>query len=258
MEWLCREIDADNVKWHGAVRVLRGAAARDDPFFGWRLRVREALKPDSEAYRKLLASYYAGHHYGKLTRSYYERSHEPKLDHVGMTGRASLAGAGRFRVHRLRDGWIDFAAFRRTLHYELYYRNEGVVDRMTIGFPVSANAESFLLVDRQQANGGPRRRPFSARDAAFAGSAVRGARELHQRLFLSHGLLTSDKPFSPTERRILLGLLAGHAEKKIAAATGQSPGTLHKYVGALYKRFRVGSRSALLARWLDGHSAILP
>jgi len=253
MEWLAREIPADNVVWIGAVRALRGAAAKhDDPFFGWRLRVRQPLKPPSASYRQVLRGYYDGHHYGKLTPTYYARSHEEKLDHVGITGRASLAGAGRFRVHRTRGGWIDFAAFRRTLHYELYYRREGIVDRMTIGFPVNADAESFLLLDRQNTAGGPRRRPFTARDAALAGGAVRGVPELHRRLFLSHGLFGNDKPLSQTERRILHGLLAGQTEKKIAAATGQSPSTLHKYVTALYQRFRVGSRAELLARWLDG------
>jgi DNA-binding CsgD family transcriptional regulator len=252
LEWLAREVGADDVVWIGAVRALRGPAARDDPFFGWRLRARIALKPPTPAYRRLLKDYYDGHHYGKLTRAYYSRSHGEKIDHVGMTGRASLAGAGAFRVHRLRDGWIDFAAFRRTRHYELYYRGHGIVDRMTIGFPVGPDAESFLLLDRRNEHGGRRRRPFSARQAALAGGAARGVPELHRRLFLSHGLLASDKPLSPTERRVLHYLLTERTEKQIAAAIGQSRATLHKYVGALYERFRVGSRPALIAQWLGG------
>ena len=251
MEWLGRELDADNVTWIGAVRALRGAAAKDDPFFGWRLRARETLRPDSESYKRLLKSYYEGHHYGKLTPTYYARSHRGKLDHVGMTGRASLAGAGRFRVHRLRDGWIDFAAFRRTLHYRLYYRDHGIVDRMTIGFPVSADAESFLLVDRQKVAGAARRRAFTKRDAALAGGAVRGLPELHRRLFLAHGILTRDKALGPMERRIVRGLLSAGSEKEIAAATGQSPATLHKYVTTLYKRFGVNGRAGLMALWLE-------
>lgn len=251
MAWLTREIDADNLVWIGAVRALRGAAAKDDPFFGWRLRARLPFKLDSVSYQRLLKSYYDGHHYGKLTPGYYARSHEEKIDHVGMTGRASLAGAGRFRVHRLRDGWIDFAAFRRTPHYRLYYREHGIVDRMTIGFPVSADAESFLLVDRCHALDGERRRPFSARDAAVAGGALRGVPELHRRLLLDYGLLDGDKPLAPTERRILRGLLSGRTEKQLAAVTGQSHATLHKYVTTLYKRFRVNGRPGLMARWLD-------
>jgi DNA-binding CsgD family transcriptional regulator len=254
MEWLAREIAADDVVWIGAVRALRGAAAKDDPFFGWRLRARESLRPASPAYSRLLKSYYEGHHYGKLTRTYYARSHQEKIDHVGMTGRASLSGAGRFRVHRLRDGWIDFAAFRRTPHYRLYYRDYRIADRMTIGYPVTPDAESFLLIDRinpRQGEGGERRRPFNAREAAVAGGAARGVPGLHRRLFLDNGLFASDKPLSPTERRIVRGLLSGRSEKQLAAATGQSLATLHKYVTALYKRFRVNGRSALMALWLD-------
>lgn len=251
MAWLTRELDADNVIWIGAVRALHGAAAKDDPFLGWRLRARLPFKLDSVSYQQLLKRYYDGHHYGKLTPTYYERSHEGKIDHVGMTGRASLAGAGRFRVHRLRDGWIDFAEFRRTAHYKLYYRDHGIVDRMTIAVPVSADAESFLLIDRRRTPGGERRRPFTAGDAALAGGAARGVPELHRRVLLDHGLLDGDKPLGPAERRVLRGLLSGRSEKQIAATTGQTPATLHKYVTALYKRFRVNGRSALMARWLD-------
>ncbi|ACB75007.1 helix-turn-helix transcriptional regulator [Opitutus terrae] len=246
-EWLARKIAADNVIWVGAVRVIDGPAARDDPFSGWRLRARRPLQPDSAAYRRLLAGYYAPDHNGKLTPAFHDRSHDERRDaHVGMPGRASLAGAGRFRVHRLRDGWIDFVAFKRTLHYQLYYRDQGIVDRMTIGFPATPDAESFLLIDRQ----GPRRRPFTAREAALAGGAARGIPELHRRLFLTHGLFTGDRPLSPAAREILHGLLSGLSEKEIAARIGQRPATLHKYVTALYTRHRVKSRAALMAQWL--------
>ena len=257
MAWLTREVDADNVIWIGAVRALSGAAAKDDPFFGWRLRARVPFKLDSTSYQHLLKRYYDGHHYGKITPTYYERSHDKKIDHVGMTGRASLAGAGRFRVHRLRDGWIDFAEFRRTAHYQLYYRDHGIVDRMTVGLPVSAGAESFLLIDRRKTPGA-RGSPFSARDAAVVGGAVRGVPELHRRLLLDYGLLEGDKPLGPAERRVLRGLLSGRSEKQIAATTGQTRATLHKYVTALYKRFRVNGRSALMARWLDASEHDLP
>lgn len=250
MRWLADAISADNVIWIGAVRVLHGAAARGDPFYGWRLRARRPLRPDPAAYRRVLASYYVPDHYGKLTASYYARSHEEKLDHVGMTGRASLAGAGRFRVHRLRDGWIDFAAFKRTAHYRLYYREPGIVDRMTIGFPVSGDRESFFLIDRYQKPGGPPRRPFTAHDAALAGGVARGVLELHRRVFLLEGLAFGDKPLSPAERQILQYLLSGLSEKEIAAHIGQRPATLHKYVTQLYTRFRVRSRPALMALWL--------
>jgi DNA-binding CsgD family transcriptional regulator len=250
-EWIAGAIDADNVIWIGAARVLRGAAAKNDPFLGWRLRARAPMHPDPEPYRRLQARYYASDHYGKLTATYYRRSHAEKLMHVGMTGRASLAGAGAFRVHRLRDGnFIDYAAFKRTEHYRLYYREPGIVDRMTIGFPVSASAESFFLIDRFRRAAGARQRPFTARDAAIAGGAVRGLPMLHRQLMLSHGLLAGDKLLSPVERQILKGLIGGDTEKRIAAFLGQKPATLHKYVTALYARLGVSSRAALVAHWL--------
>lgn len=249
-EWFIQAIDADNVIWIGAVRVLRGAVAKRDPFLGWRLRARFALHPDPEPYRRQLAAYYTPDHYGKLTPTYYQRSHAGKEDHVGMTGRASLAGAGRFRVHRLRDpDWIDYAAFLRTDHYRLYYQEPGIIDRMTIGFPVGPDAESFFLIDRYQKSG-ISCRPFNDREAALAGTAARGAPTLHRRLMLGHGLLSGDKLLSPTERKILHGLLTGQTEKELATLMGLKPATLHKYVTALYSRFGVQGRAALMAVWL--------
>ena len=63
-------------------------------------------------------------------------------------------------------------------------------------------------------------------------------------------LLMADKLLSPTERRVLQGLLTGLTEKEIAVATGQKITTLHKYVKSLYAIFGVKSRAALLALWL--------
>lgn len=254
MRWIARRIDADNVIWIGAVRVQSGDAVQKDPFFGWRLRARRALRPDPPAYRRQLAAYYDREHYGKLTPTYYDRSHAAHDEaHVGLDSRATMSGTGRFRVHRLRDReFLDFAAFRRTLHYRLYYLEPGIVDRIMIGFPVADGRESFFLIDRFQKPGAPRRRLFSRREAEFAGSAARGVPELHRRLFLDSGLLVGDKLLSPTERQILYGLLTGQSEKELAVALGQSPATLHKYVTALYARFGVNSRAALMALWLQG------
>lgn len=253
MEWIAVEIDADNVIWIAAVRVLEGEAANQDPFFGWRLRARLPLRPEPEAYQRVLKEYYEPEHYGKLTPTYHSRSHSTKLEHVGMTGRASLAGAGRFRVHRLRDkGWIDYKAWKQTESYKMYYGDPGIIDRMTVGTPVSPKCESFLLIDRIQKEGAPKRRPFSNREAARAGDAVRGIPSLHRQLVLGNGLLVGDKPLSPKEKRILNGLLDGLTEKEIAASTGQKFATTHKYVKALYTRYGAQSRAGLMSLWLQG------
>jgi DNA-binding CsgD family transcriptional regulator len=254
MEWIAREVNADNVIWVGAVRVLEDPkAVKADPFFGWRLRARQPLQPDPEEYQRVLREYYEPEHYGKLTPTYHSRSHATKMDHIGMTGRASLAGAGKFRVHCLRDkGWIDYKAWKRTPNYKIYYSDPGIIDRMTIGFPVSAKCESFFLIDRVQKKGGPRRRPFTRKEAKLAGGASLGAHTLHRQLFLGNGLLMGDKRLSPMEKRILGGLLDGLTEKEIAAATGQKFATTHKYVKALYSLYGVQSRASLMALWLRG------
>jgi DNA-binding CsgD family transcriptional regulator len=251
--WLARAVGADNVIWIGAVRVLRGARAKGDPFLGWRLRGRATLHMEPAAYREQHSCYYASDHYGRLTRSYYERSHRDQVRrvHAGMTGTASLAGAGTFRAHRLRDAdFLDFAAFKRTEHYRLYYRNPGIADRVTVGFPVHADAESFFLIDRYHTRAdGARGRPFAARDVAIAAGALRGVRSLHRQLMMSHGLLTGDKLLSPVERQILFGLLRACSEREIATELGQKPATVHKYVGDLHARFGVNSRAELMALW---------
>lgn len=252
MQWIATRIEADNVTWIGAIRVLTGESAKADAFQGWRLRARHPLNPDPPAYRKLLSSYLLSEHYGKLTPTYYRRSHDAmKEAHIGATTRALLAGAGRFRVHRLRDGWIDYAAFRRSLHHRLYYRDLGIADRIWVSVPVSTQTESLFLIDRIRGPG-TIRRPFTGAAAFLAGNALRGLPDFHRRLLLSSGLLTSDKPLSPTESQILQGLLTSRTEKEIALSVGQKPATLHKYVTALYTRFGVKSRAALMALWLGG------
>jgi len=257
MAWLADATDADNVIWIGAVRALAGRAAQRDPFQGWRLRDRQTLHPDSPEYRRQLEHYLSRDHYGKLSSTYYTRSHHEKEDaHVGMAVRQLLAGAGTPQVHRLRDGWIDFARFRRTTHYQLYYRNVGIVDRLWICCPVDARCESVFLVDRHRRPRGAPRRNFSAGDALLAGTAIFGVGALHRWLFLNCGLLVGDKPLSPVETAVLNGLLTGRTEKEIAAGTGQNPATLHKYVVALYARYGVTSRAGLMAYWLGQDSTV--
>jgi DNA-binding CsgD family transcriptional regulator len=168
-----------------------------------------------------------------------------------MDSRASISGCGHFRVFRVRDRrFLNFAAFAKTSHYRRYYRDAGILDRMMAAFPVTADCESFFIIDRFQAN--PEPPLFSLREATLVGDAVRGVPWLHRRLFLGNGLLMADKLLSPMERQILRALLTGVTEKELAEATGQKVTTLHKYVTSLYARYGVKSRQALLALWLAG------
>ncbi len=60
---------------------------------------------------------------------------------------------------------------------------------------------------------------------------------------------------SPRLRQTLEGLCEGLAEKEIAARLGLSPHTVHDYVKAVYRHFRVQSRAALVARVLVQRTA---
>lgn len=224
---------ADNVKWLAAVRVSRGAVARLDPLLGWRLRASYDLVPDPPEYQKLIAWWF-------------QRGNEIEPNfQIGMATHASIAGAGKFRVNRLRDGWIPYAAFRKTEHYRLHYTELGITDRMWISFPLNADTESILLADRTTTT--PH---FSMRDANLAGEISRGIRGFHRRLFLSRGLHIGKTSLSPVTRRILQKLLTGLSEKEIALCLGQSVSTTHKYISTIYERFGVNGRAALMALWL--------
>ena len=207
------------------------------------MRIRRTMKPDTEAYRALVSSYYQPRHYSKAAlASPRERLRDEALLHLGMSGQALLAGAGKFRIHALRDGWIDFRAFQKTAHYDLYYRRQGLTDRIHVAFPVATHAESAFLIDRTEGR-------FTPRHLAVTEMAMRGIREFHRRLFLDHGLPVSNTPLTPLQRQIVRGLLSGKSEKEIATAMGQKPTTLHTYIKALYTRFGVNGRAGLTALW---------
>jgi hypothetical protein len=54
-EWIAEHFEVDNVIWVGTARVLRGARAKADPFLGWRLRDRVALRPSPSTTRANIA-----------------------------------------------------------------------------------------------------------------------------------------------------------------------------------------------------------
>jgi DNA-binding CsgD family transcriptional regulator len=227
---MAKLLDADNVKWLAAVRVYRGVDVKKDPLLGWRLRASYDLVPESEEYRKSIAWWF-------------QRSNEIEPNFlIGLATHAMVAGAGKFRVHRMRDGWIPYAAFRKTEHYRLHYTELGITDRMWVSLPLNVDTESIFLVDRQGAKPN-----FSKRDAALAGDIVRGLRSFQRLLFVTRGLQIGEMPLSPTFRRVLKNLLTGMTEKQIAAELKQPPATTHKYVRSIYKRFGVNGRAGLMA-----------
>lgn len=227
METLAQWTRADNVMWVGRVRMRTGAPAQRDSLQGWRGRVVRTLRPSSALARR-----------ARLAIRQQDTA-------PAMTTIAISENAGNFRVHRLRDGFIDFARFRRTTHYEVHYRQAGLHDRMWVVVPVNADAESCFVFDLHHA-----RRRFTAADAELVGQCLRGMKWFHRNLMLSHGLFVADKPFTPAQRRVLALLLTEASEAEIARRLNLSRGTVHQYVVQLCRMNGVKGRTGLLSLWL--------
>lgn len=56
---------------------------------------------------------------------------------------------------------------------------------------------------------------------------------------------------SRRKRQVLLHLLQGESEKQIAARLAVSRYTVHEYITAIYKHYRVSDRAELLSRFID-------
>lgn len=220
-------LEARDLVWIGAARLLRGVRARRDPQQGWRgLVVRHFLAtPEICARSKQLAR---------------EQDSAPAMTTIAMA-----ASMGRLRVHRLHDGFVDLAAFRKTAHYQVVYEGQGLVDRMWVAVPVNGDAESILLLDRYHT-----KRHFTANDAEWVTYTMRGLKWFHRELMLSHGLLLADRPLTATERRVTQLLLTDHTEGEIAAQLRQSPHTTHGYVKEILRKYGVRGRTGLMALWL--------
>lgn len=227
MAELAARIRADNVVWIGGVRMLHGAKARRDVQNGWRARSARILHTSAE--RELQSR---------------ERIQNQDRE-VALTTQAITASAGRFRVHRMRDGFVDFDALRQTPHYRSHYEEGGVVDRIWAVSPVNPDAESYFLFDLHHT-----RRRFTETDARLMGHALRGIKWFHRRLLLSHGLLLADDAFTPAQRRVLALLLTEATEAEVAAQLGLSRGTVHQYAVELYRKLGVRGRAGLMSLWM--------
>lgn len=220
-------LGADNAFWVGAVRVASGKAATRDPQRGWRGRAVILLHAPPEREKHAQTAMRA-------------QDSSPDATTIALT-----ATAGTFRIHRLRDGFFDLAAFRRTPNYKTNYTDAGITDRLWTVTPVNADAESYLVFDIYKS-----RRRFSARDTELAATALRGLKWFHRSLLLSHGLPIAGAPLSPAQRKVLALLLTDRSEKEIAHDLAVTPGTAHQYVVDIFRKFGVKSRAALMALWI--------
>lgn len=223
-EW----IGADNAFWVGVVRVQESARAQKDILHGWRLRAAERWQPRTEEcqdqIRKVLA--------------HMERD-------PGISTRKIISESGRFRSYRLRDGFVDFQAFRKTPQYNKYFRQGGITDRIWCVCPVNQDSESLFCFDRIR-----RRGRFTEDHELVVSRALRGIKWFHRQLLLNHGLLVAKTPLSPAHRRLLPELLSDKLEKEIAETLGLSRTTTHKYVTDIFRNFNVSSRAGFITLWM--------
>ncbi|MET0340683.1 MAG: helix-turn-helix transcriptional regulator [Polyangiales bacterium] len=238
---LCSIFAAEDACWSGVVR-LSGRAdplcviERSDPLHGWRPCAIHPLRRDGALVRAFTA--------GVARR----KRRGAELD-VTTIRHAALAGS--FRAHRLCDlvpeTWFA-AEFYRTVYLE-----QGVGDAVYVSVPVGPDCESYIVLMRGVS--APR---FSVRERDAIGRALRGLKWFHRRILLSHGLLIASAPLTVAERKVLRELLAGKADKEIAASLARSIHTTREHVASLYRKFGVSSRAALLALWLGRNEASQP
>lgn len=247
MRAMCDMVGADDACWYGLVRVNnrhkpekgRPVASKydwdkrrvgnGDSMMGWRIGAVERmipLAPDAERLR-----------YKSIRQ----------LDDIdGHTNRAIILHAGRFRAHSLYDGLVNLAEFTKTQHYNYFYRESDIGDRMWVLYPISETTESCFVLD---VHGGSGR--FCENAIRTVKQCLRGIRWFHYQALLSHGLGVSEASLTPTERRVVALLLTGAVERDIAEQLGVSPGTAHQYCVIIYQKYGVRGRLEFMALWLN-------
>ena len=120
-------------------------------------------------------------------------------------------------------------------------------ERIVSAYNLSPITESYTLVGRKR--GEP---PFTPDDVERLRALTVEFARLHHWLALERGLVApATKPLSPRERDVLRALLGPESEQEIADRLELSRGTVHNYVGDIFRKFGVGARHELLALWLE-------
>jgi len=153
-----------------------------------------------------------------------------------------------------RRGQIqDMDQWRRSACYRRYYHRSGFED-MLISIcalrPPRTQSSSMIVLHRVV--GAP---AFTDADVRRMTCLTRALRPL-----IGRRLATADDPVAalpPRKHAALRLLLGGLAETDAADRLGVSPGTFHKYVTEIYRRFGVHSRAQLQARFV-GRGRLAP
>lgn len=224
LKFLCSHLAAQNASWLISIRL--SDISPDDPILGWRPRTFGFLHSSSN-----------------LVSHGEEALRGTKSGEVDITTVRNAHLAGRWRANRLIDltgpGWFDSDFYRQ--HYLSCNRADGI----WVGCPINADVELFFGVFRS-----PEHPRFTAEERDTAETVLRGLKWFLHHFLLSHGFRIANAPLTATERKVLQGLLAGYTEKEIARLQRQSPHTTHDHVKAIYRKFGITNRAALLALWL--------
>lgn len=225
MARLCELGGVWNATWAGAIR-LQGADEAD-PLLGWRVAAAEALHP------ALLQS--DDKHMAGVMEVWERRDIDPSF-------LIPLRNVGAFRTYSLRRDlpadWFD------TPFYRKHYGFCDIHDVAFVAFPLNDVSESHFAFYSHH--------PIADETIALLAYALRGIKWFHRHLMLSHGLLVAKAPLTPAEQKVLQLLLTGATEKSIARQIGLADSTTHQHVVAIFRKYGVKSRAALMSLWLNG------
>ncbi len=222
--FLCELVDAQNANWFGAVRMAD--IVPGDPTRGWRPGIVHYLHPS----RPLDAK----------ARELAKKFNQGDVDETAVR---NISLAGTFRANRLVD--LASESWFESDYYRVYYAGVGHVDVIWAGVPINADAECYFGILRDGAHA-----RFTPEERDLVAYTLRGLKWFCRRQMLGHGLLIASSPLTPAERSVLQGLLGGESEKQVAAALDKSYHTIHEHVAAIFRKFDVTNRAALMALWL--------
>lgn len=221
---LCSIFNAQNACW--AVVVRLPSTTSKDLLNGWRPRLTRLL-----------------HQPPIVVDSIQEQVDKLWLPEVDISSIIGAAGEEPFLTRLLFEAlpseWFEGDYYRR------HYLDVGHADHMSVRCALSKDVRIHILIYRDLIS--PR---FTADDKEPFALALRGLKWFHRQQLLSHGLLIAESPLTPTEHKVLLGVLAGQTEKLIAASLQQSSNTTHAHIKAIYRKFGVKNRGMLTALWL--------
>lgn len=122
----------------------------------------------------------------------------------------------------------------------------GMCDRIVGGTPLSPELELFVGLDR--CVGSPE---FGVQERDSLLFAMKLLIPVGRNLALSYGLAGSEAALTERERDVLRELLRGATVQEIADAARLSPHTVNDHLKAIYRKFKVRSRTELTALWLQ-------